>query len=906
MALTEYKKKRHFNDTPEPTGGKADLKKLRFVIQKHSASHLHYDFRLEMKGVLKSWAVPKGPSLNPADKRLAMLVEDHPYDYRDFEGIIPEGNYGAGTVIVWDEGTYEPLEEALTKAEQEKILLKAFFSGSLKFRMNGKKIKGEFALVRTQGRGENFWLLIKHRDEYASEEDITKKDKSVKSKKTLEEVAGSSKNVWISNRTSSSDAIKPNKKPTSSVKKKAPELINNETPVEANTEITEYLNQAKKAAFPEPFKPMLATVVTKAFDDASWIYEIKWDGYRAITFLQNGNAEIYSRNLLSYNTIFQPVVYALQQWKANAVLDGEVVAVNEKGLPDFQKLQNVRQAGEPAKLVYYIFDLLWYNGKDLMELPLMQRKTILQSILPANDDTLHFSDHIQEHGKDFFELALKQQLEGIVAKNADSTYTPNFRSKNWLKIKNNYQLEAIVCGFTKPRNSRKLFGALILGKYNESELKYIGHTGTGFNDETLKEVYNKLQPLIIDKMPFSKKPKTNMPATWVKPELICEIKYSEKTKDDILRHPVFMGLRLDKLAENEKNEARVEPPKASETQNLKAKSQNKKELKNDVKESGDQKQTSGSQLLVPANSNPASVTINNHQIKFTNLDKIYWPDEKITKRDVLNYYYAMAPYILPYMNDRPQSLNRHPNGIKAPNFYQKNVEGKVAEWLTTYHYDSESSGDKEFLVCTDEASLIYIATLGCIEMNPWHSRTQSPENPDWCVIDLDPDDDNTFSQVIETAHVVKQVLDSAAIPSYCKTSGSTGMHIYIPFGTEYSYEQSKLLAQLVVSTVHTELPGFTSIERNPQKRKGKIYLDYLQNRSIQTIAAPYSLRPKPGATVSAPVSWDEVKAGLSIQNFTIYNMQQRLKDVGDIFKPVFGKGINLEETLTRFSSVFEQ
>ncbi|MBV9961576.1 MAG: DNA ligase D [Parafilimonas sp.] len=652
---------------------------------------------------------------------------------------------------------------------------------------------------------------------------------------------------------------------------------------------------------------MLATLTDEPFDDAGWIYEIKWDGYRAVSYLNKGEVEILSRNNLSFTQKFIEVTNALKQWNIDAVLDGEIVAMNEEGVANFQQLQNFATKGEDVHLEYYIFDILWLDGKDLTDLTLLERKSILQSIIPQNDAVIKFSDHIEEKGTEFFELATKRGLEGIMAKKADSTYTKNFRTKQWLKIKNNKRLEAIICGFTEGRKSRKHFGALVLGKYEGNKLIYIGHTGTGFNEKSLNEVEKKLTPLVTDKLPFPKKPKTNMPVTWVKPKLVCEIKFSEITDEGILRHPVFMGLREDKEAKNEMN---VEVVDADERNKSKVKIKKSKttETKNPESDNSQIKKnhklkTTNSKQLLPLTSKEETININGHDLKFTNLDKLYWPDEKITKRDMLNYYYNIMPYILPYMKDRPQSLNRFPNGIKGESFYQKNVGGKVADWLTTYDYKSESSGDKKFLVCTDEASLMYIASLGCIEMNPWHSRIQTAENPDWCVVDLDPDDNNTYDQVIEVAQVVKKVLDAIDVPAYPKTSGSTGMHIYIPLGAKYSYEQSKLLAELIVNMVYPEVAEFTSLERNPSKRKGKIYLDFLQNRTIQTIAAPYSLRPKPGATVSTPLDWSEVKKGLTIKQFNITTIFDRVKNVGDIFKPVLEKGIDLKKTLEKINGL---
>ncbi|HKB45090.1 MAG TPA: DNA ligase D [Chitinophagaceae bacterium] len=919
MSLTTYKKKRSFKKTPEPVGGKSRKNDLRFVVQKHDASHLHYDFRLEMQGVLKSWAVPKGPSMDPAVKHLAMMVEDHPYDYRTFEGIIPPGNYGAGTVIVWDEGTYEADKNIDDKKQQEKYLLHQLYSGKLKFILHGKKLKGEFALVKTPARGENAWLLMKLKDKYATTKDIGKKDTSVVSNKTIEQIARSSRNIWESNRSKVKNAKTSRRERV--IEKKAGEREENvESSERINTGINSLLQKATKAPFPSNIKPMLATLTDKPFDNDDFIYEIKWDGYRAVSYLHKGKVDIRSRNKLSFNKKFPHIVEVLQQWKTDAVVDGEIIAINDEGRADFQQLQGFIKNANAAHLVYYVFDIIWYNGKDVTRLPLIERKAILQSIMPEDQSIIRYSDHIAKEGNAFFKAAIKQGLEGIMAKRADSEYAIGYRSQNWLKIKNNQQTEAIICGFTQPRRSRKYFGAIILGKYIKGELAYIGHSGSGINQKTLKELYEKFQPLITNECPFKKKPVTNMPATWLKPKLVCEIKFSEWTGEKILRIPIFLGLREDKEAKNEKEEKIISAPAKKEKlkpvkknamakakkiieaeTTVTSKSTPGKSKKTTVAVKASSKKIMANKPLLQEKTKEETLTIKNHEQKFTNLDKIYFPKEKITKREILNYYYQVAPYIMPYMKDRPQSLNRHPNGINGPSFYQKNVEGKVASWIETHPYTSESDGiTKQFLVCKDEDTLMYLANLGCIEMNPWHSRIQSPDQPDWCVIDLDPDD-NPYDQVIEAAQAVKKLLDAIDVECYCKTSGATGMHIYIPLGAKYSYDQSRMLAELIVTIVHRDIESFTSIERSPSKRKKKIYLDFLQNRSIQTIAAPYSLRPKPDATVSAPLRWEEVKTGLSPKNFTIHNILDRIKTEGDIFSPVSGKGINLEQALKKLN-----
>ncbi|MGZ5135769.1 MAG: DNA ligase D, partial [Flavitalea sp.] len=592
-----------------------------------------------------------------------------------------------------------------------------------------------------------------------------------------------------------------------------------------------------------------------------------------------------------------------------AIIDGEIVVVNEKGLSEFSSLQNWRSEAD-GELLMYVFDILWLDGIDCMDLPLTDRREILRKLLPE-DGTIRFSENFEASGTEFFSAAQNLGLEGIIAKKADSTYHPDTRTKSWLKIKTEQRHEAVIAGYTRNEGSNKTFSALILGVYDKGKLQFIGQAGTGYSDKMQTEILKKLKPLETKTCPFEEEPIINKPTrfrpkppkpdvTWLKPKLVCEVKYQELTSDGIMRHPSFQGLREEK---SPKEVVKELPAKAPGKDHKVQAQDSGGELKQQHKMITSSKGKERISFLNPTEETQTKV-VNRHELKFTNLGKLYWPKEKITKRDMINYYYSMAPYMLPYMKDRPQSLNRHPNGIQGESFYQKNVAGKVDDWITKHHYENTTHpGEKTFFVCTDEASLLYIAKLGCIEMNPWHSRIQLPENPDWCVIDLDPDT-NPFEQVIETANVVKKILDSVDIPSYPKTSGSTGIHIYIPLGAQYSYDQSKQLAELIVTFAHEELGDFTSIVRNPARRKGKIYLDFLQNRAIQTIAAPYSLRPKPGATASAPLHWDEVKKGLTVQDFTISNMLERVKSEGDLFKGVLGKGINLHKILQKISTVF--
>ncbi|MBC7868301.1 MAG: DNA ligase D [Gloeobacteraceae cyanobacterium ES-bin-316] len=900
MALTLYKKKRSFNQTPEPTGGSTTTNELRFVIQKHAASRLHYDFRLEMKGVLKSWAVPKGPSLNPTDKRLAMMVEDHPYDYRNFEGIIPKGNYGAGTVIVWDEGTYTALEVEGSKEAQEKHLLKQLKAGSVKIKMIGKKLKGEFALVRLKGKEENAWLLIKHRDKYADEKDITLKDKSVVSGKTLEKITASSSNVYPKNTKQEKDESPMVK--TAGTKKGSPVSTQKKSKAVI---VADDMTGAKKAPFPKDIKPMLATLIDKPFEEEGWQYEIKWDGYRAVAYINKGKVSLASRNNKSFEEKFYPVFNELKEWKINAVVDGEMAVLNKEGIAHFGSLQNWRSEAD-GELVFYVFDLLWLNGYDLMPLSLERRRKILESSLPASD-MIRLSENFQTSATEFLATAAQMNMEGIMAKKANSIYTPGLRSREWLKIKAQKRHEVVIGGFTQNEGSVKHFSSLLVGVYQKGKLQYIGKIGTGFSDKLQKEILAKMKPLIAKTSPFTSIPDIDKPsrfrpnppkavATWLKPILVCEVSYAEITADGVMRHPSFEGMREDKKASEVTREAAVPVAKLLKEKPVKvARPSTSKKIVKPV--SIKERKT----LLNPSDETQVR-KVSGHELKFSNLSKVYWPKEKYTKRDMLNYYYQVAPYILPYLIDRPQSLNRYPNGITGESFYQKDVTGKVPEWIKLSPYNTGDGIDKNFMVPQDEASILYMANLGAIEMNPWNSTIHNPDNPDWCLIDLDPSEKNTFNQVIETAQVTKKVLDSFGIKGYVKTSGSTGIHIYIPLGAKYSYDECQLFAKLIATQVNEELPAFTSLERMIKNRKGKLYIDYLQNRPKATLAAPYSLRPKPGASVSMPLHWEEVVKGLQIKDFTIKNALKRISEQGDIFKPVLGKGIDLLKLLKKIQA----
>jgi bifunctional non-homologous end joining protein LigD len=868
MSLKSYHAKRDLKKTPEPGGGKAAKgKPLIFVVQRHKASHLHYDFRLEMRGVLKSWAVPKGPSLDPGDKRLAMMVEDHPYDYKDFKGTIPEGNYGAGIVEIWDHGTYEPLELPEGK-DPETELMGELHRGSIKIRMKGRKLKGEFALVHMHTREENSWLLIKHKDQYARKnydsEQETPKNSPIN--KALAKEGKGDKSDKGSKSDKSGKGDKGGKGGASSARSKAAAA----EPARKHYTVRG-IGKAEKVN--APVKPMLASPDTPAFDDPDWLFEIKWDGYRAIAETDDKKTRLYSRNGLSFADAYPAIREELRKIKRNMVLDGEIVATNDEGRPDFQLLQHA-SGGPDTALTYHVFDLLELDGKKITALPLIERKELLLKALP-NGEHVKYCDHISGRGKDFFAAAQAQDLEGIIAKRKDSTYQPGVRSKAWLKIKNHRTQEAVIGGYTAPRNSRQHFGALLLGVYEKDKLRYAGHTGTGFDARSLKELAAAMKPLERRTSPFADAVNANSPATWVSPSLVANIKFTEWTRDGHMRHPVFLGLRTDKDAKEVRKEKTVAHPR-------KAKARPKVMSARKAKTS-----TSTTKEV-----NEREVKAGRNTVHLTNLNKVFWPEEGHTKGDLLAYYEHMAPLLLPHLKDRPESLFRTPNGIKGHGFFQKDAGGLAPSWVPSVKVPSDSRGgeDIDYILCNDLGTLLYLVNLGCIELNPWTSRKQHLLQPDHIVMDLDPSKGNSFDDVVEAALAVKVVLDHIGAKGFCKTSGSTGIHVYIPTGGRYTYEQLAPLAKNIMRVVQGMLPKTTTLERSLAKRSAKkIYLDHLQNRKGQTLASVYSVRPKPGATVSTPLEWNEVRPGLDLREFNIRSVPQRVKKLGDLFHGVLEK-----------------
>ncbi len=828
MSLEEYKRKRVFARTPEPPAAVTEGAGNRFFIQRHSARRLHYDLRLEMDGVLKSWALPNGPTLDPAQKRLAVLVEDHPLDYGSFEGTIPAGNYGAGKVILWDRGTYEWVGEN-PPAEQWK-------RGDLKIKFHGQKLLGEFALVRTNRSGGKDWLLIKKKD----------------------------------------FAVRPGWNPEDDIRS-----------VLQSTADLSSIEGAVEAEMPAKLEPMLATLGSALPSGSDWLYEVKWDGYRALCFIRDGKARMVSRRGNVMDKQFPEVAEALPTSirAKTAIIDGEVVALDENGVPSFQLLQNRTgfhksiKGGKPHALNFFAFDLLYLDGYDLRKAALIDRRQLLQSIvLPG--EIVRYSDHFAGKGSELLEAVRAKGLEGIIAKHARSRYESR-RSSEWIKIKVTNQQDFVVCGFIL--GEREYFGALVLGYYKDKELVYAGNVGSGFTQASLKEVYTKLEPLITKQATLSDVPKDIGEVTWVKPELVCVVKFNAWTDDQRLRAPVFQGLRLDASPQDTVRESAEHPEAAIEADEPSSKPDSKS--------------------LLPADATELSVTVNGHSLKFTNLKKIFYPADGYTKRDLINFYAAVAGLLVPHLEGRPLSLKRYPNGIAADFFFQKEIPSTFPDWLHTEDVPTDETSTTRMVIADDKAALLYLANLGCIDQNPWMSRWGSLEHPDFVLIDLDPYHCG-YDRIIEAAQLVREKLELIGLAGYPKTTGGNGMHVYIPLEPRYTYAQSRALAEVLSRWATAERPDlFTTPRHVAAREKGKVYFDWMQNAEGKTISAPYVLRAYPGAPVATPVAWDEVRPGLKPQQFHIGNVLRRFDRVGDLFADVLKKPQEMEHALEKLSQL---
>ena len=804
--LEKYRAKRSPSKTPEPMGGAVETGGRLLCVQQHAARNLHWDLRLEMGGTLVSWAVPKGPSPNPADKRLAMKVEDHPLEYGDFEGVIPAGQYGAGPVILWDKGTWTPVEDPVAGLDKGKLL----------FDLQGYKLRGRWTLVKTR-QAENSWLFIKERDEHVDPRgtDGYPHD-SIYSGLTVEE---------------------------------------RRDPGPVRAAIAERLaaaGAARRAVHLGKLSPMLAVSAEAPFSRAGWVFEIKLDGYRLLAAREKGEPRLVSRNGNDMTVTFPEIARAIRGLPYEGlVVDGEVVVHDTRGIPSFQELQkrgrltrwsDVQRAAVERPATLYAFDLLACEGFDARELPLLERKAVLREVLPCCGP-IRFSDHVEERGEAVYEQVTALDLEGIVGKKADAPYRAGQRSRDWVKVRAMRAGDFAVVGWSDPSGSRAGFGSLHLAQYDaDGAPVYAGAVGSGFTGRQLGALFRRLSAMEPASPPGGPRP-AGRGHHWVRPEFVVEVRYKEVTEEGLLRQPTFLRLRDDKSPADCVQQG-VHAPEAA---------------------------------LAPAEVAPPPAPV--RSIPFTNLDKVLYPASGFTKGDVIAYYRKVADWMLPFLRDRPLVLTRYPDGIAGKSFYQKNAPEWAPGWVRTFRVYSEGSErDLDYFVVDDVESLLYIANSAALLLHVWSSRVETLGNPDWCILDLDPKD-APFEHVVEIARLLKKICDEIELPAFVKTSGSTGLHVLVPLGRKVTYDQSRTLGELLARVVVREKPRIATIERVVEKRGGKVYVDFLQNGHGKLLVAPYSTRPIPGAPVSAPLRWSEVKRGLDMSRFTIESMPKRVRSM---------------------------
>jgi bifunctional non-homologous end joining protein LigD len=918
--LPEYRKKRDFEKTSEPAPGVAPTGgRLMYVIQKHDATRLHYDFRLEFDGALKSWPIPRGPSLDPQEKRLAVMVEDHPLDYASYEGVIPKGEYGAGPVIVWDAGTYSPDEEGLffnDREEAERQMIEGLAKGKLSVFLQGQKLQGSFTLVKIGGGGPKDWLFIKHKDGFADPgRNVTEEDASIISGLTIEDL----KAGRLPDRARSRLVVRPG----------------------------DALG-AQKAAMPKTIEPMQATLTEHPFSSADWYYEPKMDGVRAIVFIDGDKVRLISRRGLDTTKSYPGIVTEMaEQTERHMILDGEIVALNDAGVPSFQVIQQRIGLQRPADIAkmeaevpvyFYAFDLLYAGGYDLRGSPLSDRKALLKQLLIP---TGHISllEHFDVDGEAAYDGATAAGLEGVMAKKRDSTYESR-RSKSWLKIKDTHEDEFIVGGYTSGAGGRaKTFGALLVGQYDAAgRLVYSGNVGTGFDEKALNSLLKRLKALETNKSPFDVmeagsmrfgRPKGEVGTHWVKPELVAAVRFAEWTNDGHLRAPSFLGLREDKAPQDVQREEVVAPPAASPPGRRAGKSKSKPASDPTV---GDVVE----QLAQPVEK--FTLKIDGEKVPVTNLDKPLWPEwqgqRALTKRDLLTYLARVSPYLLPQMRDRPITLTRYPNGIDAPHFYQKHIESKLPPFVkVTTVWSGQFNVNQEYLICNNLPTLLWLGQLADIELHTWYSRV-SPEPdafhlpeytgggevafdasrlnyPDYIVFDLDPYiysgeekkgaepelNRKAFLKACDVAFWLKDILDGLSLSSFVKTTGKTGLHIYVPILRQLDYDIVRSTAETVGKFLVRAHPRDITMEWSVPKRTGKIFFDHGQNTKGKTLASIYSPRPVPWAGVSMPVRWDELRDIYPAQ-FTILNAIDRIEAVGgDLWANILAEKHDLSAVL---------
>jgi bifunctional non-homologous end joining protein LigD len=858
--LEEYKRKRQFDHTPEPSGTEVSTRtENTFVVQKHAARRLHYDFRLAIEGTLKSWAVPKGPSLNANDKRLAVRTEDHPMDYANFEGNIPEGSYGAGTVMVWDRGTFQV--EGKTEATKQ------LESGEIKFSLNGEKLRGSFVIVKLKNSQKgNEWLMIKHKDAAVDPHwNIDEHDGSVLTGRVLEEIRAQSQ---------------PKRGP---IPLRAAEL-----------------QGARKSAMPTRIAPMLATLSDRSFSDKNWLFEIKWDGVRALAWIADEVLRLRARSGSDITSHYPDLALLSSMFSGrDAILDGEIVVLDSRGHSDFEKLQermHVRNPGEKLLLqypvTYFAFDLLYCDGYDLRAASLLERKLLLMRLLHTSE-RFRYSDHQVEKGRELFELAKENGLEGIVAKRMDSHYVSE-RSVNWLKVKTSMTLDVVVGGWTVPRGAGAPFGSLLLGLYRGEKLHFIGHVGSGFDARTHEEVAAKLKESATTKCPFEEVPETNEKASWVIPRLVARVRYSAWTQENRLRHPVFLALREQVKPRDCRWERRLAPPEVPPNvvhalpvvgRVLRTKAQIESEL-------------------FKGRAENATLELEGKRFRLSHLNKIYFPESGYTKRNLVAYYYRMAEYILPFLKDRPLVLRRYPDGIQNQGFFQKDLREGLPDWFKTVLVDSETRGEKiHYAIANDRASLLYLTGLGCIDHNPWSSRYEDLAHPDYFFFDLDPSEGTEFSVVVKVAQVLHEKLRELDLSVWMKTSGATGMHLYLPVEPVYSYEQLRTFAEIVARMVTAEHANLVTNERSVARRPvGRVLIDVQQNAQGRPLAAPYVVRAFPRAPVSTPVLPSELRTSLKPEKLNLKTIAERLKEKGNLWDNFWARRQRLESAIRRLSS----
>ena len=897
MPLTEYKKKRNFRATPEPAGKVKKAKGNSFVIQKHAATRLHYDFRLEMEGVLRSWAVPKGPSLDPGEKRLAVHVEDHPIDYGDFEGIIPKGQYGGGTVLLWDRGTWSP--------EGDMDPVAAYKKGHLKFRLDGEKLHGGWALVRMGGRnqeeGHENWLLIKEKDDTAvpgSDDAVVQEyPDSVASGLSLDEIAADPERVWQSNRAEKTASFKDKVSAVAAkaMGKKAP--AKGKTPAKKKTPAVSpaaspTIKGARKAAMPRKIEPELATLVDAVPAGSEWIHEIKYDGYRVLCQVRDGEARLITRHGKDWTDRFAPIARAAEQLPVSeAILDGEVVVLEPDGTTSFQSLQNALAENRQGDLVYFAFDLLYLDGYDLRGAPLLARKQALLDLLAGGAGPIRPGDHVEGDGEGFFQQACKFGLEGIVCKRTDLPYRAG-RTKEWLKVKCMKRQELVVVGFTDPEKSRVGFGALLLAVNDaKGELVFAGKVGAGFTDSTLIEMRARMDKLEIKKPTFKNPPRgaEARRSHWVKPKLVAEVAFSEWTRDGSLRHSTFQGLREDKNPEEIVRETpQALPPEAGAP--AKAAKKTAKAAKTPAKKAaakGDKPavRPAPEEVAVTSGGRGKKREVEIAGVRFSNPDKVLYPEQGITKGELGLYYARVADWILPHLVDRPLTLVRCPEGRGGQCFYQKHV----SEHFPPEVYRVDVGEPEPYGAIDSLDGLLSLAQMGVLEIHIWGAHRDRIEQPDYVVFDFDPDEGLDWSRVVEGALAMRAFLGELGLQSFLKTTGGKGLHVVLPIARKEGWDEVKAFTKAIAETMAANEPAKYTSKLPKASRKGKIFIDYLRNGRGATSICAYSTRARANAPVSVPLFWEELETDVRGNTYTIRTLPERLEKLpsdpwADFFK----------------------